>query len=97
MAEIARRTPGAKLRQIDAYGVAEASKEALVMGIIGFLTVHGLPGTVPSCTGATRAVVLGSVVPGERPLQLEAGAGSPVRMLVRTPLAPHASSQSVTA
>jgi anhydro-N-acetylmuramic acid kinase len=87
MAEIAKRTPAAALTQIDAYGVAEAAKEALVMGVIGFLTVHGLPGTVPSCTGAGRRVVLGSVVPGERPLQLDAGAVSPVRMRVRTPLA----------
>jgi anhydro-N-acetylmuramic acid kinase len=89
MAEITRRTPGAKLAQVDEYGVAEACKEALVMAIIGFLTVHGLPGTVPSCTGATRPVVLGSVVPGERPLQLAANATPPVRMLVRTPLALH--------
>jgi anhydro-N-acetylmuramic acid kinase len=95
MAEIRRRTPAAKLTQFDEYGVAEASKEALVMGIVGFLTVHGLPGTVPSCTGASRPVVLGSVVPGERPLQLAVNAEAPVRMRVRTPLTPQVTFQGI--
>jgi anhydro-N-acetylmuramic acid kinase len=94
MAEITRRTPGATLAQVDEYGVAEAAKEALVMGIVGFLTVHGLPGTVPSCTGATRPVVLGSVVPGERPLRVAENAVAPVRMTVRTPLPQTATSRS---
>ncbi len=97
MAEIARRTPRAKLAQIDEYGVAEAAKEALIMAVIGFLTVHGLPGTVPSCTGATRSVVLGSVVPGERRLRLTASAEAPVRMRVRTPLGPQVNSRSINA
>ena len=95
MAEITRRTPGATLGQVDEYGVAEAAKEALVMGIVGFLTVHGLPGNVPSCTGASGPVVLGSVVPGERQLQLDGDARAPVRMRVRTPLAPHANPRGV--
>ncbi len=80
MAEIARRMPQATVGQIDEYGVAEASKEALIMAVIGFLTMHGLPGTVPSCTGASRPVVLGSVVPGAAPLRLDAGAQAPRRI-----------------
>jgi anhydro-N-acetylmuramic acid kinase len=86
MAEIAKRMPQATIGQIDRYGVAEASKEALIMAVIGFLTMHGLPGTVPSCTGASRPVVLGSVVPGVAPLRLDSGARAPRRMRVRTPL-----------
>lgn len=93
MAEIARRTPAATITQVDEYGVAEGAKEALVMAVVGFLTVHGLPGTVPSCTGATRSVVLGSVVPGDRTLTLEQDAQAPVRMQVRTPLAPRGAAQ----
>ncbi len=92
MAELAKRMPQATLGQIDSYGVAEASKEALIMAVIGFLTMHGLPGTVPSCTGASRPVVLGSIVPGVTPLRLDSGAQAPRRMHVRTPLhdtAPH--------
>ena len=33
-------------------------------GLLGFLTVHGLPGTLSRATGATRASVLGSLTPG---------------------------------
>jgi anhydro-N-acetylmuramic acid kinase len=86
MAEIAKRVPDAKVGTFDEYGVAEAAKEALVMGVVGFLTVHGLPGTVPSCTGARHPVVLGSVVPGVSPLQLDADAQAPRYMRIRTPL-----------
>jgi anhydro-N-acetylmuramic acid kinase len=87
MAELARRLPGIPIATIDAYGVAEAAKEALVFALIGFLTVHGLPGAIASCTGAARATVLGSVAPGERRLALTPGAVSPTRLRVRTPLA----------
>ena len=87
MDAIAQRTPGARIVTIDSYGVAEAAKEGLAMAVIGFLTVHGLPGVIPSCTGARRATVLGSVVPGSRPPALCAGARPPSHMFVRTPLA----------
>jgi anhydro-N-acetylmuramic acid kinase len=86
MGELARRLPGIPITTIDAYGVAEAAKEALVFALIGFLTVHGLPGAIASCTGATHATVLGSVAPGARPLRLTAGATPPTSMRVRTPL-----------
>ncbi len=52
------------MRRTDELGVPEAAKEALVFAIIGFLTLHGLPATVPSCTGAPGPRVLGSVTPG---------------------------------
>ena len=66
---------------------AEQAKEALVFALIGFLTVHGLPGSIASCTGASRATVLGSIAPGAAPLSLTPGALSPTRLVVRTPLA----------
>jgi anhydro-N-acetylmuramic acid kinase len=87
MAEIAARLPGVEITTIDAYGIAQASKEALTMAMVGFLTVHGLPGEFPSCTGAERATVLGSIVPGLSKLELTPGAQSPARMRIRTPLA----------
>jgi anhydro-N-acetylmuramic acid kinase len=68
MAELQARLPGVKMRRTDELGVPEAAKEALVFAIIGFLTLHGLAATVPSCTGAARASVLGSVTPGRAPL-----------------------------
>jgi len=45
-----------------------AAKEAYVFTALGFLTAHGLPGTIASCTGARHASVLGSVTPGRHGL-----------------------------
>lgn len=52
------------LRPIDELGLPADSKEAYLFALLGFLTVHGLPGTFPTCTGARRASILGTVVPG---------------------------------
>ena len=62
-----RRLPGVSLRSIEEFGIPEAAKEALVFAVIGFLTLNGLPATVPSCTGARGASVLGSDHPGGGP------------------------------
>jgi anhydro-N-acetylmuramic acid kinase len=86
MRELEERLPGVSIATIDAYGIAEAAKEALVFALIGFLTVHGLPGSIASCTGASRATVLGSITPGATPLALTPDATSPTRLVVRTPL-----------
>ena len=45
-------------------GMASAAKEAYAFAVLGWLSVHGLPGTVPSCTGARHPSVLGSLTPG---------------------------------
>ena len=67
MGELRSRLPGVRIRRTDELGVPEAAKEALVFAIIGFLTLSGLPATIPSCTGALRPSVLGSITPGPRP------------------------------
>jgi anhydro-N-acetylmuramic acid kinase len=56
------------LRRTDELGLPSAAKEAYAFAVLGFLTVNGLGGTVPSCTGARHASVLGSVTPGARGL-----------------------------
>jgi anhydro-N-acetylmuramic acid kinase len=86
MGELERRLPGVTIGTIAEHGVAETAKEALVFALIGFLTVHGLPGVIASCTGAARATVLGSVVPGATPLSLAQDPVSPTGLVVRTPL-----------
>jgi anhydro-N-acetylmuramic acid kinase len=45
----------------EAAGIAVEAKEAAAFALLGWLTWHGLPGNVPSATGARRAVVLGKV------------------------------------
>jgi len=42
-------------------GLAIDAKEAAAFALLGWLTLHDLPGNVPSATGASRAVVLGKV------------------------------------
>jgi anhydro-N-acetylmuramic acid kinase len=44
------------------YGLPVDAKEALAFAILADRTLHGLPGNLPSVTGARRAVVLGKIV-----------------------------------
>ncbi len=59
-----------RLRTIEDWGIPSGAKEAYAFALMGFLSVHGLPSNVPSCTGARSAVVLGSITPGRSPLVL---------------------------
>ena len=49
------------VRTIDQSGVPAAAKEAAAFALLGWLTWHGLPGNLPSATGAARPVILGKV------------------------------------
>jgi anhydro-N-acetylmuramic acid kinase len=55
---------GVTVRSVEAAGMAVDAKEAAAFALLGWLTWHGLPGNVPSATGATRAMVLGKVTLG---------------------------------
>lgn len=69
------------LRTSDALGLPSAAKESYAFAVLGFLTAHGLAGTVPACTGARRPSILGSLTPGHRGLRLpEPAAVAPVRL-----------------
>ncbi|MEK8104614.1 anhydro-N-acetylmuramic acid kinase [Micromonospora sp. M12] len=63
MRMIADELPGVRLSSSDDVGVPSDAKEALAFALLGYLTVHGLPGTLPSGTGARHASVLGSITP----------------------------------
>ncbi|GAA3538099.1 anhydro-N-acetylmuramic acid kinase [Streptomyces osmaniensis] len=83
MRMLGQRLPGVALRTSDELGLASAAKEAYAFAVLGFLTTHGLPGTVPSATGARHARVLGSITPGRDGLRLPPPAGQrPVRLVV---------------
>ena len=85
MSALASRLAGVPIRPVDELGVPEAAKEALLFAVVGFLTAHGIPATVPSCTGASRPTVLGSVTPGAAPLPARHPAlAAPRRLVVRT-------------
>ena len=52
---------GVKVATTESAGLAVEAKEGAAFALLGWLTWHGLPGNVPSATGAKRAVVLGKV------------------------------------
>jgi anhydro-N-acetylmuramic acid kinase len=56
--------PDVPVRISDELGLPSAAKEAYAFAVLGFCTALGLASTIPSCTGARRASVLGSVTPG---------------------------------
>ncbi|WP_051338734.1 anhydro-N-acetylmuramic acid kinase [Streptomyces flavidovirens] len=83
MALLRQELGGVPLRTSDELGLPSAAKEAYAFAVLGWLTAHGLPGTVPSCTGARRPSVLGSVTPGGPGLRLpEPVAAAPTRLTV---------------
>ncbi len=73
--------PGVPLRASDALGLPSDAKEALAFALLGLLTVNGLPGAVPSGTGARRAALLGTLTPGREPLRLPEPAVRAPRLL----------------
>ncbi|GAA2734590.1 anhydro-N-acetylmuramic acid kinase [Streptomyces nogalater] len=81
MRMLAEELPDVPLRPSDDLGLPSAAKEALAFAVLGFLTAHGLPGVLPSGTGARRATVLGSITPGRSPLRLPEPAARPPRLL----------------
>ncbi|GGW95556.1 anhydro-N-acetylmuramic acid kinase [Streptomyces lomondensis] len=75
--------PGVPVRASDELGLPADAKEAYAFAVLGFLTVHGLPGTEPASTGARHPSVLGSVTPGRDGLRLPPPASRrPTRLLL---------------
>ncbi len=56
--------PDLALRTTDALGLPPDAKEAIAFALLGYQLVHGRSGTIPTCTGARHASVLGSLTPG---------------------------------
>jgi len=63
MSRLSDLLPSVRMLTTDDLGVASDEKEAVAFALIGWATLHGLPGSVPSCTGAAESRVLGSVTP----------------------------------
>jgi anhydro-N-acetylmuramic acid kinase len=63
MRRLAQLLPGVDVLTTDRLGIPSDVKEAVAFALIGWATAHGLPGNVPSCTGAAGPRVLGRVTP----------------------------------
>ncbi|MFI5729742.1 anhydro-N-acetylmuramic acid kinase [Kribbella sp. NPDC051587] len=88
MQRITSELDGVPVVNTDELGLPSAAKEALAFAVLGFLTVHGLGGTVPSCTGAAHSSVLGSITPGLGGVpQISADVRPPASLLIES--APH--------
>ena len=70
-----------RVRTVEELGLPSQAKEAYLFALLGFLTVHGLQGTIASATGAGRGSILGSFTPGAGPLVLPEPWPTPVRRL----------------
>ncbi|MGA4506360.1 anhydro-N-acetylmuramic acid kinase [Propionibacteriaceae bacterium G1746] len=62
--------PGVEVLGTDVLGAPTDAKEAIVFALIGWSTLHGLPGVVRGGTGASEPRVLGAITPGAGPLRL---------------------------
>jgi anhydro-N-acetylmuramic acid kinase len=56
-------TRGQPLRRFDDLFFSGDAKEAVAFALLGYLTVHGQPGNLPSATGAQGHRVLGQITP----------------------------------
>jgi len=64
MRRLATRLGRVRLVTHEAYGISSQAKEALSFAILAAAAVRGEPNSVPSCTGARHATVMGKIVPG---------------------------------
>ncbi|HBL4689393.1 anhydro-N-acetylmuramic acid kinase [Citrobacter sedlakii] len=63
MARLAALLPGTEVTTTDTAGVSGDDMEALAFAWLAWRTVAGLPGNLPSVTGAREASVLGGIFP----------------------------------
>ncbi len=49
------------LKTHEAYGISNNFKEVMAFALLGYCTFYNIPNNLPSCTGASRRVVLGKV------------------------------------
>lgn len=70
-----------RLRTTDELGVPAQFREAYAFALLGWLSWHGLPGAIPSVTGARNATVLGSWTPSG-PARVATPAVPPRRLVV---------------
>lgn len=70
MKRLQERLTACEVLSIAQLGIDPRAKESVTFALIGYLTLHGLPGQIPSCTGAIGERLLGSLTPGSGPLRI---------------------------
>lgn len=75
---------GLKSTPFGEYGISGDLKEALAMGLIGWLSIHGLPATFSNTTGTKAAPILGTITPGKSGFPVNEAYQSMPRRLVIT-------------
>ena len=63
VARLSELLPDLRVHRSDEFGLDVDAKEAIAFAVLADRTMHGLPGNLPSVTGARRAVVLGKISP----------------------------------
>lgn len=70
MRRLAHHLQPAFLRSAVDLGLDVDGKEAYLFALLGFLTWHGIPASLPNTTGARRATLTGRITPGHGPLRM---------------------------
>lgn len=63
MARLSALLPGIEVNTTDEFGVSGDDMEALAFAWLAARTLSGLPGNLPSVTGARRSTILGAIYP----------------------------------
>ena len=50
-----------ELKTHEDYGISNNFKEVMAFALLGYCTYYGIPNNLPSCTGASKRVVLGKI------------------------------------
>jgi anhydro-N-acetylmuramic acid kinase len=58
---LARRLSPARVTTSEDYGLGIEAKEAVAFAVLAYESWHKRAGNIPAATGASRAVVLGSI------------------------------------
>ncbi|HEU4401051.1 MAG TPA: anhydro-N-acetylmuramic acid kinase, partial [Candidatus Polarisedimenticolia bacterium] len=64
MEQLRAAIPELSIKASDEYGLPAAAKEAVAFALLANETILGVPSNLPSVTGASRPVLLGTIVPG---------------------------------
>ncbi len=59
--EFKSESPQTQIKTHEDYGIPNQYKEALAFAVLAWATLKGLPGNVPSCTGAHHGAILGKI------------------------------------